>query len=144
MNWIDDYVYGLIEFFKTDNIYDLYDYLGIQINKLDKDNILLLGNDGLYHRDFLDKEIVFIRNDLSIEYEKFILAHELGHAIIHTDIYNAAFNKSLVNKGKIEKQANYFAFKLLNIKFDSVELEGFTLDQISHAIGLPTRVLDIF
>lgn len=95
--WIDNYVIGLGETYNTCDIYELYSLLQIKIEKLDKDNILLQGNESIYYRDYFGLEIVFLRNDLNYEYEKFILAHELGHALIHTDIYTAAFNKDLMD-----------------------------------------------
>jgi len=128
--WIDDYITGLFDMYSTKDISELYGCLEIQIVKLPKDNILLQGNESVYQRDYFDREIVYIRDDLDFKYEKFILAHELGHAILHTEIYSAAFNKQLLNKGKLEKQANYFAFKVLEVKIDPVDFDGFTLEQM--------------
>jgi Zn-dependent peptidase ImmA (M78 family) len=121
--WIDNYVEGLIECFGTSNIYELYDYLDIRILKMDRENILLQGNEAIYHRDYTSHELVFIRNDLDRSYEKKILAHELGHAIIHTNIYVAAYNNPLFNFGKMEAQANYFASKLLGRDISNEILE---------------------
>lgn len=137
--WIDKIVTGLKDTYDTSSIYELYDYLGIQIIKMDPCTILLQGNESLYFRDYCDNEIVFIRNDLNKTYEKFILAHELGHALLHTDIYCAAFNKKLLNVGKLEKQSNYFAFQLLGVELDPVEFEGFTLEQIASSLYLTTK-----
>ena len=115
--------------------------ISIGIKKLDPKNILLCGNDSLYIRDYFDSKIVFIRNDLNRYLEKFILLHELGHALLHTDIFKAAFNIDFVNKDKLEKQANYFAFKMLNIEFDKIDLEGMSLEQISRYVGVPYKPL---
>jgi Zn-dependent peptidase ImmA (M78 family) len=139
--WIDDIIWGLSEIYNTNNVYELYDILNIQIKKLEPSNILLYGNDSIYIRDYSGSELVFIRDDLSIESEKFILLHELGHALLHVDIFSAAFNRKFINKDKLEKQANYFAFKMLNIEFDAIELEGMTLEQISRCIGIPYEPL---
>lgn len=136
-SWIDQILNGIEESYDTINIYDLYDILEIEIQRLEKNNILLRGNESFYYRNFLGREVVFIRNDLNIYLEKFILAHELGHAILHTYVYKAAFNKDLINIGKLEKQANYFAFKLLNIDLDPIEFEGFTIEQIASSLYLP-------
>lgn len=140
--WIDNYVIGLGETYNTYDIYELYNLLQIKIEKLDKDNILLQGNESIYYRDYFGLEIVFLRNDLNYEYEKFILAHELGHAIIHTDIYTAAFNKDLINIGKYEKQAHYFALKLLNIDLSTEEFDGLTIEQIAGILKLPKNCLE--
>ncbi len=139
--WIDDVIGGLSECYNTNNVYELCDILNIKIKKLESSNILLHGNDSIYIRDYFDSEIVFIRADLIMESEKFILLHELGHALLHTDIFKAAFNRNFINKDKLEKQANYFAFKMLNLEFDEIELEGMSLEQISRCIGIPYEPL---
>lgn len=141
MDWIDDIITGLIETYNTNNIYELYDLLDIQIIRLDKNNILLKGNDGFYQRNYFDQEIVFIDEDLDYQYEKFVLAHELGHAILHTTIYTAAFNINFINTGKFEKQATYFALKLSNIKIDPIDFEGLSIEQISCALYVPKDCL---
>lgn len=141
MNWIDNIIVGLTETYNTDNIYELYDFLRIQIIRLDKENILLQGNDGFYQRNYFDQEVVSIREDLDYQYEKFVLAHELGHAILHTESFTAAFNINLINSGKIERQATYFAFKLLDIQLDPVELEGLNIEQIANLLHIPKDCL---
>lgn len=137
MSWLDEYVLGIVDLYDTNDIYEIYDNLEITIIKLDKNNILLKGNDALYNRNHFNKEVVFIRNNLNINYEKFILAHELAHAIIHVHITTAAYNNTLINIGKLERQANYFAFKLLNINPDHIEHNGFTIEQIASSLNLP-------
>lgn len=139
LTWIDKIITGLKDTYDTSSIYELYDSLKIKIVRLEPNNILLRGNESVYYRDFMNDEIVFIRNDLNRCLEKFILSHELGHAILHTNLYCAAFNKKLLNVGKLEKQSNYFAFQLLNIELDPVEFEGFTLEQIASSLYLTTK-----
>ncbi|MEG2412615.1 MAG: ImmA/IrrE family metallo-endopeptidase [Clostridium sp.] len=139
--WINDVIWGLCDIYDTNNAYELCDILNIKIEKLDCKNILLRGNDSLYIRNLMGNEVIFIRGDLSVECERFVLLHELGHAILHVDIFSAAFNRCFINTNKLEKQANYFAFKMLNIEFDEIELEGMTLDQISRCIGVPYEPL---
>lgn len=139
--WIDDYVNGLIELFETNNVHDLYDCLDIKVIKLPEHNILLNENQALYYRNYCGDEVVFIADNLNLKYEEFIMAHELAHAIIHTEVSTAAFNKNLINTGKLEKQANYFAFKLLGISFDRIELDNFSIEQISSSLELPLNVL---
>lgn len=141
-SWIDDILHGLKETYNTDKIFELLDCINITIIKLDCNNILLRGNESFYNRDHLGNEVIFIRNDLNLEFEKFVLAHELGHALLHTHMYEAAFNKSLINSCKLEKQANYFAFNLLKFDIDSSSFEGFTLEQIAHSLCIPLNCLN--
>ncbi|MBS4534469.1 ImmA/IrrE family metallo-endopeptidase [Clostridium sp. D2Q-14] len=142
--WVDDIIAGLVEIYKTRNIHELYQQLDIEIIKFSKDNILLRKGEAMYQRNYFGKEVVFIRDDLEYKYEKFILAHELGHALLHTKIYQAAYNNKLINKGKLEKQADYFALKLLNIKIDSIYYEGFTIEQISKALYVNEKSLEVY
>lgn len=139
MEWIDNIITGLLETYETDNPYELCDYLEIRIVKLESNNVLLRNKDAFYYRDIEGNEVIFIRNNLNGILERFVLSHELGHALCNPSQLCAAFTFS--NKGKIEKQANYFAFKLSNIKFDEIELEGMTLKQISAYTGIPYKVL---
>lgn len=135
--WINEIILGIKDTYNTNDVYEIFDYMNIKIHKIDSKNILLKNNDSFYYRDYSGNEIIFIRNDLNLNLEKFILLHELGHALLHTHIYEAAFNINHINKGKIEKQANYFAFKLLEPNFDPVDLDGLTLEQISSLLELP-------
>jgi len=144
MVWINDYVRGITEHCKTNDIYDIYNELNIKIYKVDKKDKILNNNDAFYMRDYYNLEIVFIRDDLEYYFEKFILAHELGHAILHTDIISAAYNKKLINKGKLEKQADYFALKLLNIEIDSIDYEGYTIEQISKSLHVSEKSLEMY
>lgn len=143
-SWIDEYIAGTIEHCNSRNIFEIYDILDIKVVKLNKDNILLQGFEALYQRNYFNDETVFIRDDLDYKYEKFVLAHELGHSILHTEIYIAAFNKNLLNKGKLEREANYFALNLLNIEIDNIDFEGYTIEQISKALYVSEESLKYF
>lgn len=134
MEWIDICIIGLTEYYGTCDIYELYTCLDIKIIKLEKDNILLQGKEAIYIRDYWEAEAVYIRNDLAHPYEKFVLAHELGHAILHTKLVRAAYSGELLNKGKLEKQAHYFAVRLLGITMDPVEYNELSSEQIAGAL----------
>lgn len=139
--WIDDILVGIENNYGTNNIYDLCESLEIKVILLESSSVLLSGNDSFYCRNFLNQESIFIRNDLSLNCEKFILAHEVGHAVLHTYMCGSTLNRKLLNTGKYENQANYFALKFLNIEFDEIELKEMTLNQISSCLGLPCAPL---
>lgn len=143
-HWIDEYVDGIIDYCYSRDIFEIYSALKINLKRIDKGDPILLGNDALYIRSYLGFEAVFIRDDFAYRYEKFILAHELGHAVLHTGMDTAAYNNKLVNKGKLERQADYFAFRLLNIPLDKVFYEGYTLEQISKALYVSENSLGYF
>lgn len=140
-NWIDKIINDLFCKYGTNNIYELIDIFEIKIMYVEPNNILLKGNDSLYIRDYLGIEVIFIRNDINCNLEKFILRHEFAHAILHTNVFTAAFNRACMNKDKYEKQANYFAFKLMNIEYDEIELSGMSLEQIASCIEIPIEPL---
>lgn len=58
--------------YETNNVYDLYVFLEIAMVKLSHDSILLQGNEAIYSRSYLDKECVFIRENLDL---LIIIAH---------------------------------------------------------------------
>lgn len=131
LSWINESVDGLIEYCYSDDIFEIYETLNIDIKRIDKESFILQGSEALYIRSYFDIEVVFIRDDLPYRYEKFLLAHELGHALLHVEISSAAYNSKLINKGKLERQADYFAYRLLDIKVDNVYYEGLTIEQIA-------------
>lgn len=118
LSWIDQYVDGVKEYCSSNDIYEIYNTLNIEIKKIDKDDPILKGNEAVYIRNYFGIEVVFIKDNLPYQYEKFVLAHELGHAILHIEIITAAYNSQLINQGKLERQANCFALKLLDITID--------------------------
>lgn len=140
MKWIDNIILGLIDKYNTYNIYELCDCLNIRIIKLDHNSILLKGKEAFYYRDINNKEIIFIRNNLELNLEEFVLKHELGHALCHPDLLYAGYS----NIGKLEREANYFALKLSNIELNKVELTGMSIEQIAAYIKIPCDVLKIF
>lgn len=142
LSWIDKYVDGVIEHCYSRDIFEIYNTLNINIAKVDKDNSILQGNEALYIRNYLGIEIVFIRDDLPYKYEKFILSHELGHAVLHAEIAQAAYNNKLVNKGKLEKQADYFAIKLLDVKVDNVCHEGLSINEVAKDLYVSEESLE--
>lgn len=143
LSWIDKYVDGVVDYCCSRDICEIYDTLNIIIKRIDKDDLLLQGNEAVYIRNYLGMEVVFVRDDLPYQYEKFVLAHELGHAILHVEIAQAAYNSKLVNTGKLERQADYFAIKLLDMSINEIDHEGLTIEQIALTEKVPTRIIEL-
>ncbi len=141
-NWIDKYVNGIIDYCYSRDIFEIYSTLDMIIRKIDKDNPILRGNDAIYLRNYFDEEIVFIRDDLPYQCEKFVLSHELGHAILHTDMDQAAYNSRLINRGKLERQADYFACRLLGAKIDDVYHYDMTSKQMAGDLCVREECLE--
>lgn len=143
MKWIDEIITGIKELYNSNDPYFLCKSLDIQIEYMEKDSFILRGNEASYLRSIFDTEFIYIQKDLDSQYEKFILAHELGHALLHTNLSTAAFNLKLMNVGKYERQATYFAFNLLDLELDSIELKGFSSEQIARTLHIPIECMDI-
>ncbi len=132
-NWINEIIEGLIEEVGSNNIYDILNHLYIKIIKdNEKQNSLLKKCDGLYMRNFFGREIIIIKDNLPNE--QFILAHELGHAMLHVES-NFFMNNPFSLDNKKEHEANYFATRLLysdiNIE-DGIE----TTEQLANLLGI--------
>jgi len=133
MEWIDKFVIGIFDIVESTDIYVILDYLDIDITYLPGDSILLCNSEAFYSRNINNRETIFIRHDLPKPYEKFVLAHELGHAILHTRVFEAAY-RGFMSEGKLENEANYFAIKLLDIELDPVYYDGFTKEALASAL----------
>lgn len=102
---IKNIVRGLEEYYGTKDIYQLLDMLGIEIIRKK-----LIGNQKArcYRNEFGD-EFIYLSESVNEYEEKYILAHELGHLLLHNDLDNHYYSNSLINKSKIEFEANYLS-----------------------------------
>lgn len=131
MQWVDEILLGLTELVGSNNIYDMLSHLNIYHFAVDPDNSVLKGNLAVYNR-IGDFECIYYSND--IINKEYVLAHEIGHAILHTEESEMFYNP-LLNKGKLEKEADYFATKLLysDLKIeDGIE----TTEQLANMLGI--------
>lgn len=138
MKWIDEIIYGLVEVVGSSNIYDIIDHLRIKVFTLNHENTILQGNEAVYTR-FGALEIIYI-SDRITKSKEFILAHEVGHALLHVEEMEVYFNP-LLNKGKLENEANYFATKLLYkdlVIEDGIE----TKQQLADSLGVNEEVIN--
>ena len=129
-------VKDLIKKYNTSNIKELVDHLDISIEYQDfkaktLDSRLMIVDSKVY---------IFVRSDLDCAYENFLIAHELGHYVLHHD-ENISFNfLRRVYKTRLEREANEFAIRLLmyeelhNIK----ELEN--IEFIVKEKGIPLKI----
>ncbi|MDP4144126.1 MAG: ImmA/IrrE family metallo-endopeptidase [Bacillota bacterium] len=137
-NTIRTIVTGLKEHYMSTDVYCLINSLSITLIK----KPLLNGKKAKCVRNIFGDEFIYISSTVSEYEEKFILAHELGHIILHKDITCEYYDNSLLNKDKLEFEANYFAMEfLLPNNLDYLELEGFSLEQLSNMYGIPEKIL---
>ncbi|MFF2449321.1 ImmA/IrrE family metallo-endopeptidase [Neobacillus sp. NPDC058068] len=107
--WIKDIVKQLTGTHKTNDPFAIAELRNIQV---------ILWNlhqeiKGFYKYDKRNKYI-FINNNLDEDEQKFVCAHELGHAQLHPRV-NTPFlrNNTLLSVDRIEIEANRFAVELL-------------------------------
>lgn len=127
-------IHQLTTKFQTNCPFEIANCLGIQIVHENLANIL-----GYYSRHFRIK-IIHINENVNELKQRFICAHELGHAVMHPES-NTPFMKknTLFSTERIEKEANQFAINLLfNPSFNS---ESITLQEAIEDYGIPKHYL---
>lgn len=104
---IQNEVIRLYRKYKTSNPYEIADAMGIIVHRMD------LGKTrGFCYTSRRIKQII-LNNDMPEWMERFVLAHELGHLIMHPT-HNAPFlQTTFFSMDKYEVEANNFAFELL-------------------------------
>lgn len=133
---INSKIEALFYEFKTSNVKEIADHLDVSIQYQDfkaktLDSRLMIVD---------SKGYIFVRSDLDCAYEIFLIAHELGHYVLHFD-KDISFNfLRRVYKTRLERKANEFAIRLLmyeelhNIK----EIEN--IEFIVKEKGIPLKI----
>lgn len=121
----------------TLNPYELADAMGIIIHRM------YLGKTrGLCYCTRQIKQI-FLSNELTDWIERFVLAHELGHLIIHPN-YNAPFLQStFFSTDKYEIEANKFAVELIIPDVELMEHWEYSIDEFAMFYGLPREIMEL-
>ena len=89
---------------------------------------------------------IFLNEDLPPHEQKLVMAHELGHAILHRK-ENCYFirNKTLLLNSKNEIEANKFAVELLlpdEILNEYIE-SGYTIEQVARITGYYQKLIEL-
>ena len=131
MRWIHDKVKDLKEKCKTNDPFEIATIQNIQVVPWNLHKEI----NGFYKYDRRNKYI-FVNNNLSEEMQRFVCAHELGHAILHPRA-NTPFLRAntFFSVDRIEVEANTFAVHLLVHDEDFKIYE--TKQQILQANGIP-------
>lgn len=135
---IKEIVEKLVKKYKTTDLYELADYLNIIIIEHELDPSIK----GFYHY-FQRNKIIHINKNLNIN-KKITLAHEIGHAVLHTKLnvvfmeYNTYFVAD-----KYEFEANKFAAEILVPDNLLDTYSDYTLQQISCLTGIPEFLIEL-
>lgn len=102
-----------------------------------------LGNINGYFIKVPKNKFIVLNEDLNCVKQKFVCAHELGHALLHSELNTLFLQRNTLNiKGKYENQANEFAAELL-IDDDLLRyFEGYSIDTISNSTGIDSKYLE--
>lgn len=131
---IEDFVEQEINKYHTDNVREIIDYHDItieytdELNKKSDSSIFFYNHTGY----------ITLKTDLDPLYENFLLAHELGHYLMHYS-ENSSFSFLLkLRKSKLEREANEFACRLLLHDIDLKTIEN--PDFIIKEKGIPIKI----
>lgn len=102
----------------------------------------IAGNYKLINR----KRWIFVNSNIPATdpFFKVVVAHELGHALLHRK-ENCAFmkNKTLLLTSRIEREANRFAAYLLISDSDVLDFAEFTTEQFCDCTGYPMELIKL-
>ena len=87
---------------------------------------------------------IFLNENLSDSERQLVMAHELGHAIMHRK-QNCYFirNKTLLLNSKTEREANLFAAELLIEDELIMEHQDFTIAQLARLTGYEEKLIEL-
>ena len=141
MIYLSDKIRKLVSYYtkklNTRNPFEIADALNIlyQFGRI--------GCDGCYM--FLkNHRYIFLNQDLSEHDMNLVMAHELGHAILHRK-QNCYFirSKTLLLNSKTEREANKFAVELLVSNETILENWQCTISQLSRLTGYDEKLIKL-
>ncbi|WP_242970368.1 ImmA/IrrE family metallo-endopeptidase [Blautia sp. An249] len=123
--------------FDTRNPFEIADRLKIEY---------IIGSLGNYSGCYLylkKHRCIFLNSELSEHDMLFVMAHELGHAILHrTENCYFIRNKTFLSTERIEQEANTFAAELLIPDSLILENPGYTKSQLARLAGYNEMIMN--
>lgn len=92
-------------------------------------------------RKFIIINMTRVKNDAELN---MIMAHELGHAIMHSNSSTSFLHDhTYYARGKFEREANLFAAELLidTFNIDTASVQNYTLVQLASTLNVPMELL---
>lgn len=126
--------------YNTSSPYELAECLDITVI------IQPLGNVWGMYKYIKRNKVIFINSVLSEIERRFVLAHEVGHAVLHPKSSCYFINEhNYVNKIKSEYEANVFTGEFLidDVAEDHLELDGLSLEQLASSYYFPVEIVKL-
>lgn len=134
---IDNIVVGLVESASSRNLGDILSELNISLYRIDGNRPLLRGGYACY-MESPKRDTIYLSRDCPEEMQSFVIAHEIGHAVLH-DVEIAHYG--LPKRGlKEEEEADYFAVKLLGLKAEPSE--NYTVKDYASLFGVKEEAVE--
>lgn len=128
----------LIKKYNTNDPFEICDLLNIQVVCAE------LGNINGYYIKVPKNKFIFLNCELNEVRKRFVCAHEIGHAILHSELNTLFLQKNtLTIKGKFEGQADKFAAELLIDDNMLESYKGYSLDKISECTGIDIKYIKL-
>ena len=134
---IKDTVNQICKKYKTQNPYELADCLSININYCELGTIR-----GFFVQRNRIKQI-FINHNLPEQIRKFVLSHEIGHAIMHPNRNTLFLQNTFFSTDRLEIEANKFAIQIVMPDEDIMEHWEYTIDEWAMFYGLPREIIEL-
>lgn len=126
---IDCIIKELIKSSPSSDIYDIISSLGITIKHQAGKS---------FYCQIKGKKYIYLDTNLAEEIKPFVLAHELGHAVLHKEeIYH--YSPLSITKTATEREADYFAFQILGLKIDPTY--EYTADQYAQMLNVTEETI---
>ena len=135
---IKEKVHRTVKKYKTRDPYELAERMGIIIHRCELGNIR-----GYYYYAYRIKQI-FLNCNLCKEQETFVLAHEIGHSILHPTANTPFLREStFLSVNKMELEANKFAMELLLPDAELHQYQDLTIEQLSRMLGYHRSLIEL-
>lgn len=135
--YIRDIVNSICCKYDTRDPFELADCLGIRINYCELGSIR-----GFFVLKNRIKQ-VFLNYNLSDYEKRFVLAHEIGHSLLHPEQNTMFLQNTFFSANRLEIEANRFAIELLMSDEDIQEHWEYTLNEWSMFYGLPPEIIEL-
>lgn len=134
---IHDTTNSICNKYDTRNPFQLADCLNIRINYCELGSIR-----GFFVLKNRIKQ-VFLNYNLPDHTQKFVLAHEIGHSILHPEQNTMFLQNTFFSTNRLEIEANRFAIELLMSDDDIQEHWEYSIDEWSMFYGLPREIIEL-